>query len=274
MNPLDPRLHPYRDDLAAEQLQGQVPSAKFVPGVAHQVVVPHAALTEGPRPTARAVSQLLLGEPFTVYESQAGWAWGQCGIDGYVGYVRADALGAKFADPTHVVSAAHTLVFAESHFKSPVIEELSALSRVRVTDMGPRYAELESGGFVDASHLIAVGEFLPDFVETALRFVETPYRWGGRSGFGIDCSGLVQGALALAGVPALRDTDMQAASLGEEVAGSLRRGDLVYWPGHVAMLLDEKTVVHSASTPLKVCVEPLDVVQLRNRAVVCHRRVG
>ncbi|MBW7926604.1 MAG: C40 family peptidase [Fimbriimonadaceae bacterium] len=273
MNPLDPRLHPYRDDIAAEHLQGQVPSAKFVRGVANQVVVPHAALTEGPRPTARAVSQLLLGEPFTVYESQAGWSWGQCGLDGYVGYVRSDALSTRLSDPTHRVSAVQTLVFAEAHFKSPVVEELSALSRVRVVDMGPRYAELDSGGFVDAAHLIALDETLADFVQTALRYVETPYRWGGRSGFGIDCSGLVQCALAFAGVPALRDTDMQAASLGTEVSGDLRRGDLVYWPGHVAMLLDEKTVVHSASTPLKVCVEPLDVVQLRSRSVVCRRRV-
>ncbi len=274
MNPLDPRLHPYRDDLAADHLRGQVTSQRFVPGVAHQVVVPHTMLTDGPRPNARALSQLLLGEPFMVYEIQAGWCWGQCGLDGYVGYVRSDALSAKLVEPTHRVAAVHTLVFAEAHYKSPVLEELSALSRVRVVDLGPRYAELDQGGFVDTAHLIALDHALPDFVETALRFVETPYRWGGRSGFGIDCSGLVQGALALAGVSALRDTDMQASSVGDEVSGAPRRGDLIYWPGHVAIHLDENSVVHAASTPLKVCVEPLDVVQQRNRAVVCRRRVG
>src|SRR5690606_28470859 len=105
---------------------------------------------------------------------------------------------------------------------------------------GTRYALLASGEAVIAHHLRPSGEAEPDYVEAAERLVFTPYLWGGASGFGLDCSGLAQLAMRMAGRAVPRDSDMQAAGIGTplEAGAALERGDLVFWKGHVAILTD------------------------------------
>ena len=100
-----------------------------------------------------------------------------------------------------------------------------------------------------------------DFVAVAERFVGTPYLWGGRSGAGVDCSGLIQLSLMLAGHPAPRDTDMQRDAVGTLVPGGLaaplRRGDLVYWPGHAGILVDATRLLHASGYHMTVVGESL-----------------
>jgi cell wall-associated NlpC family hydrolase len=92
--------------------------------------------------------------------------------------------------------------------------------------------------------------------------LSTPYLWGGTSAFGIDCSGLVQLSMRMAGRTVPRDTDMQASGLGEpfdpgaDLAG-LRRGDLVFWKGHVAIMLDGKNIIHANGHAMMVSRERL-----------------
>ena len=79
---------------------------------------------------------------------------------------------------------------------------------------------------------------------------------------GIDCSGLVQSALGGAGQTCARDTDMQLVSLGRELRGDERpaRGDFAFWKGHVAILIDERMVVHADGRTMTVVIEPLSEV--------------
>lgn len=276
MSPLDPRLHPFRPDLAAEPLRGRIEAPRFAAGVRRQVVARTATVRGEPNRDAGATTQLVHGEAMVVYEERDGWAWGQNETDGYVGYVASADLVSDVVESTHRISAIRTLVFAEPSYKAPVVEELGFQSRVAIVGEQDRYGELARGGWIVSAHATPLERFEADYVATALRFVETPYRWGGRSGFGIDCSGLVQACLGHAGILAMRDSDMQAASLGELLAPGVPpcRGDFVFFPGHVAILLDAETVVHAASTPLKVCVEPLATAVCRTRPETHRRRLG
>ena len=100
-----------------------------------------------------------------------------------------------------------------------------------------------------------------DFVAVAERFVGTPYLWGGKSSLGVDCSGLVQLALGACGISCPRDTDMQERALGTALSNAhafdqLRRGDLLFWKGHVAIVRDEATVVHANAHHMAVEIEP------------------
>lgn len=280
---LDPRRTPFRPDLAALHLKGQVDAARFAGGTPRSVRRGVAALHGQPDATRPLTSQLLFGEMFTVYEEVDGWAWGQNAGDGYVGYTRAEALDTPAAiptpTPTHRVSALRTFLFPEPDLKTPPRDALSLTSPLRVVAEEKGYLALAGDGWVFAKHAAPIGAADPDVVATALRFLGVPYLWGGRSSLGLDCSGLVQVALAHAGIPAPRDSDMQRAEVGELVSsdgrnGTCRRGDIVFFPGHVGLMLDSERLVHATAFALAVIIEPLAVVAERAGGILAVRRLG
>jgi cell wall-associated NlpC family hydrolase len=217
------------------------------------------------RPGCAIDTEALFGETLRVFERKNGWAWVQLDVDGYVGYLREDVIGDHTGMPTHLVCVPRTFVYAGADLRFPVVHALSMASRVRVTGMtetrGTAYALLGDGTAMVAAHLRPLAETAnQDAVAIAAMFVETPYLWGGRSGFGIDCSGLVQMALAMTGKPAPRDSDQQANGLGQAIdpaRDGLRRGDLVFWKGHVGFLEDPHTLLHASGGTMSVTREPL-----------------
>jgi cell wall-associated NlpC family hydrolase len=279
----DPRRHPYRDDLAAEALRGRVAAARYAAGEARQVVWAAAPLWSRPDPGAGWASQALYGELVTVYDARDGLAWVQLARDGYVGYVPADALSPKVAAPTHWVTVLGTCLYAAPDAKALASLHLSLNATVRVAEMGPSFARLSDGSFVPVRHLAEIGTFASDFVAVAERFAGTPYVWGGKTRLGLDCSGLVQTALQAAGLEAPRDSDMQMAELGApvEVRGDLaglKRGDLVFWKGHVGILTDGATLLHANAHHMAVTAEPLrgavDRIARSGSAIAAIRRIA
>ena len=136
------------------------------------------------------------------------------------------------------------------------------------------------GGYVPQVHLSKIGALLPDPVSVAELFIGTPYLWGGNSRLGIDCSGLVQAALLAGGMPCPGDSDQQMAALGTLLAPGTapQRGDLLFWKGHVAMVVDAKTIIHATGHPMAVVFEPLESAIDRIKAqeglgVSAHKRL-
>ncbi|QRE75385.1 C40 family peptidase [Methylobacterium aquaticum] len=268
---LDPRLTPARPDLADERLRGRVEAAAYVPGRPHRIAVPVAPLRRAPDPAAGLDSEALFGEAVTIFDIRDGWAFAQLAADSYVGYLPAEALGPADPAPTHRVSALRTFLYPAADLKRPALGALGLGAQVAVTAREGAYARLDDGRYVWAGHLAPRDAIEPDIAATALRFLGTPYLWGGRSSLGLDCSGLVQTALHAAGLAAPRDSDQQEAALGEVVApgpslAGLRRGDLVFWRGHVGMMLDETQLIHANGHHMAVAIEPLAEAEARIRA--------
>ncbi|TVR10845.1 MAG: NlpC/P60 family protein [Salinarimonadaceae bacterium] len=264
-----PRLTPARPDLAAQSLRGVVEAPRYVEPRPMRVVAPVASLRREPRPDAALDTQLLMGEPFAVFdEDKEGFAWGQSGWDAYVGYVSREALGPAEPAPTHRVAALSTPVYPGPSLKLPTETFLPINAEVAVAGEEKGYARLAGGGFVHAAHLAPLGTSEPDFVAVAERFLHTPYLWGGRTGLGLDCSSLVQMAMRAAGIAAPRDSDMQEAFIGEklvaeEALSQLRRGDLVFWKGHVAIMLDDTRMIHANGHHMAVAIEPFEDARAR-----------
>lgn len=260
----DRRLNAYRTDLAEESLRGTVEAASYVSGSPGLICVPVVQMRARPELECGTDTELLLGETVRVLDTDAGWAWVKADFDGYVGYIPDYAVSPVVRSLTHIVTAPRTFIYSGPDLKFPTVQALSMGNRIAVIDeretRGTRYFLLEGGQAVIANHCAEVGQPLSgDYVTIAERFLETPYLWGGRSGFGIDCSGLVQLSMMMAGKNAPRDTDMQAKGLGTEIDRSeLTRGDLVFWKGHVAIMEDDKTLLHANGHTMTVSHEGLE----------------
>jgi cell wall-associated NlpC family hydrolase len=262
MPAFDPRLTPARADLAARELEGKVTAARFVEGRACDVIEPQAGLRAAPAPDAPLSTEALKGERIMIYDTNAeGWAWGQLAADGYVGWLSANALAPAGAPATHKVVALRTFAFPGPSIRLPPLEALPLGARLAVARVDDRLAVTRSGAYVPAPHLAPLDFAEADFVAVAERFLGVPYLWGGKTALGLDCSGLVQVALTAAGTACPRDSDMQEQALGVPLprAGeeSLRRGDLVFWKGHVAIVRDPATLLHANAFHMAVAVEPL-----------------
>jgi cell wall-associated NlpC family hydrolase len=260
----DSRLTPARPDLAAAHLKDKVTAEKFAAGRVAQLARGVSDLHAAPAEDAGPQTQLLFGESFTIYEEKQGWVWGQATLDDYVGYARQDAFTAP-VKPTHRVTALSTPLLNAPDVKKGARDMLPMNAKVAVAEDGGRFLRLTGGGFVFAGHLVPVDARESDWVGVAERFAGVPYVWGGKTAAGIDCSGLVQTALEAGGIRAPRDTDMMEASLGTPIAldAPLKRGDLIFWKGHVGVMLDANRLIHANGFFMQVSVEPLPLVRQR-----------
>ncbi len=269
MSTFDKRLTPARPDLAAEHLRGIIDAPRYVNGEERIVFDGSADLRRAPVPDAPLDTEALHGEIFTVYDrDEEGWSWGQLKRDGYVGFMPSKALTADIQAPTHRVSVLRSFLFGGPSIKLPPMAALSLGSRLTITGIKDQFAITHRGHYVIADHLQPITTHASDFVTIAEKFIGIPYFWGGKTSLGLDCSGLVQVALDSIGFEAPRDTDMQEKSVGNLVpmGSELKRGDLIFWKGHVGIMRDSHELLHASGHQMLVVSEPLSEVVERIEA--------
>jgi cell wall-associated NlpC family hydrolase len=220
--------------------------------------------------------QLRMGERFEVIERKDGWAFGRASQDGYVGYVAEHSLGFDF-DPTHVISVRATHEYPSDDFKLEAGQSLPFGARIRVVDERKKFVETDTGAFIPKAHVRQIEKPFTDAVTVAQLYFGAPYLWGGNSTFGVDCSGLVHAGLTACGIACPGDSDQQM-TLGVTVQGGYKRGDLMFWKGHVALCVDSETLLHANAHHMAVAYEPIAKAIARIEAqgdgpVTGHRRL-
>ena len=266
MIPHDARLTLAREDLACAGLEGLAPAARYEQVTSMRVIQPRAPVRVSPAPSAEQVDQLLFGEVFDQLELMDGHAWGRARRDGYVGFVATEALSRDLLAPTHWVAAIRTFAFEGPSIKSPSRGPLSLNALVTIEEETQALALASGIGWIAKTHLRPIGSFFEDPADMAWRFLGSPYLWGGRDSLGLDCSGLVQQALYACGFACPRDSDQQAALGRPAPPLALRRGDLVFWRGHVGMMLDGRRLLHANAHRMAVTTEPLVQAEARIEA--------
>lgn len=275
----DPRTTPIRGDLADMKLAGKLFAPHYAVPILRTGIAPVTEIHAEPHASSMPVSALMHGEEFAVLDVAGEWAWGYCLHDNYLGYLRFAELGDDF-DATHIVSAPATLLVASPSIKAPVLARYpmgAQLACGEPSECG-KYLTCEQG-FIPLAHLSKIGKVKASPVDLAMLLVGTPYSWGGRGGDAIDCSGLVQLVFGMQGLSVPRDADMQQAGFGEYLpeGAALERGDLVFFPGHVGIMVDAENIVHANAHWMSVQVEPLAVAAARftdhEQLILARKRV-
>jgi cell wall-associated NlpC family hydrolase len=239
--------------------------------VRYEIIASHLQLKKTPSLEAGLETEALRGEIFSVYESRDDWLFGQLEHDKYVGWLhsfftnfdgsklmisahergRAVALIRTPNDycRTHKVKVPRTFTYPAASMKLPHMGALSLGCAVQIVETNGDFAFTAQGEYIWAAHLCK----LEDVAE---EFLHVPYLWGGKTSLGLDCSGLVQISLQAVGIDCPRDSDMQANELGRPVElNDVKRGDLVFWKGHVGIMIDSSTLLHANGYHMMVVKE-------------------
>lgn len=267
IEPLDRRVNAYRSNLAASHLREVVEAPRYIEGQLARVTAASAPLHRGPDYDMPVDTHIIFGDDVTVYDEAGNWAWVQNNRDGYVGYLPRGCLSSDMQQPTHKVTAVSTFAYGQANIKTPLPYKLPMNARLRVVGQVDDFMTLADGRFVRNCHVGGLEDIADDFVSVAERYAEVPYLWGGRTSDGIDCSGLVQVAYECAGLSCPRDSDMQQKLMGRDLdlggMEEMQRGDLIFWKGHVAIMVSDMMLIHANAHSMQVSVEAFHMVVAR-----------
>lgn len=261
---LDPRITPANGRVASSDLRGVVDVPNYTEGELTQCGSAFGDIMG--KPEGRRTAQLVYGDLFNVLERRNGFAFGQAIHDGYCGYISEDVLDRPH-DPTHWVAVPSTHLYPDANMKLMNTGTLYLGSEVQVMETEGTWSRLSNGGFVPTMHLLPINTRMDDPVAVADLFFGAPYLWGGSTRHGLDCSGLVQMTFRACGLDCPRDSDMQEAEIGTEVdPKQTKRGDLLFWKGHVAIVTKPGMLIHANAYHMAVSYELIDEAASRIKA--------
>ena len=223
-----------------------------------------------PHDNAPLETECLFGESVQILEKKIEWIYCKLLTDSYCGWIKKDSVG-HLKKPTHRVAVKRTFVYEKMDPKSNCLLHLPMGSRISVTKKKSEWSQtcfVENNkpkiGYIPNQHIVFLSDKIKDWVSTAEMLEGIPYKWGGRDTLGIDCSALLQLSYQSIGEYIPRNTSQQI-NLQKEIihkTNNLKRGYVIFWEGHVGIMIDKLNCIHANAFHMKTVKEPLhDIIE-------------
>ena len=231
-----------------------------------------------PTETSPLETECLFGERVEVLDKSLDWVYCKLNTDNYHGWVKKEGLG-KTKIPTHRVIANRTFVYVDKNPKSNYLLYLPLGSQLVIDNIQSEWAKISlfnnktQVGYIPSNHMVSLDHKVKDWVAIAELCVGTPYRWGGRDTIGIDCSALLQLSYQTYGEILPRNTSDQVNLKKPNVTiiDKLKRGCVIFWEGHVGIMVNKFNCIHANAYHMKTITEPL--IDIINRIDRDHKIV-
>lgn len=232
---------------------------------------PIVSLKSLPKINVSLETECLLGEKCEILSCDGEWVFCRVLKDGYKGWIKKISLG-RYIEPTHKVNVKNTILFNKPSVKSAPYNYISFGSEIKIEAVDENWGQIYIfkknkvlKKFIPISHLVEINHVELDWVKTAEMFLHTPYKWGGKSFLGIDCSALCQISLLSKYKNISRNSSQQEIEIGQKIYNQenisdlkdLKRGDLVFWTGHVGIMINNQEIIHANAFHVRVEKEQL-----------------
>ena len=223
-----------------------------------------------PTETSPLETECLFGETVEILEERLDWVYCKLKTDDYCGWIKKEGLG-KLKNPTHRVIVKRSFIYINKNPKSNSLFYLPLGAQLVIDNIQSEWAEISlynnktQVGYVPSKHIVSLDHRVKDWVAIAELSIGTPYKWGGRDTIGIDCSALLQLSYQTYGENIPRNTSQQIKLNKKYIKDivNLKRGCVVFWKGHVGIMIDKFNCIHANAFHMKTKIEPLS--QIINR---------
>ena len=233
-----------------------------------KIIKPSVSMNSKPSKNSMLETECLFGESVEILSEDQDWIFCKLLIDNYLGWIKKDSVG-FLKTPTHRVISQRTFLLTKKNEKSNYMHYIPMGAKVNAKKIETEWTEIYLSNnhqfetaFLPSKDIVTIDNKVSDWIGIAQQFLYTPYKWGGRDSIGIDCSALLQLSQEAYGRNIPRNSIDQVESNRKIITklNNLFRGCVVFWRGHVALMIDNLNCIHANAFHMKVIIEPLHEV--------------
>ena len=209
-------------------------------------------LYKKPSIKSEVVTQMIFGEGFKIINKSARWLKIEIKEDKYIGYIKNKKFF-FYVRPTHKVSVVSANIYKNPNFKNKSTR-LPYASKIKIERKNKKFSKFLNG-WIETKNIKPINYKNNNIFKDIKIFKETKYTWGGKTFKGIDCSALIQVCLNFNNQFCPRDSGQQVIFFKKNInLKNIRKNDIIYWKGHVAVALSKKKLIHAYGPKKKTII--------------------